>query len=201
MAWLTDQARKLAAKCGVRPDTLILGSSAARAFMANPAVMRERTLLANIQDTSPEFEDRAVAFIGRFAGLECYEYNGIYVESTLGEDDKFTDEVQDMIPAGCAILASTAMSGAMCYGGIAVTENNQIVVHAARRVPTSWPDRDNGLWKQRVSSRFAPAPADSGSWQTYSNVLTQAPVEPPETVSAGSSTATEPHGLTRHAKK
>jgi len=52
-----------------------------------------------------------------------------------------------------------------------------------------------------VSSRFAPAPADSGSWQTYSNVLTQAPVEPPETVSAGSSTATEPHGLTRHAKK
>ena len=44
------------------------------------------------------------------------------MESTLGEDDKFTDEVQDMIPTGCAILASTAMSGAICYGGIAVTE-------------------------------------------------------------------------------
>jgi hypothetical protein len=40
--WLTDEARKLAQKAGTRPDTLILGSSAARAFMANPGVQRER---------------------------------------------------------------------------------------------------------------------------------------------------------------
>jgi hypothetical protein len=185
VAWLTDQARRLAAKCGVRPDVLILGASAARAFLSNAAVMRERTLLANLVDTSPEFEDAATTFIGRYAGIDCYEYNAIYVESSLGEDDKFSDVVLDMIPAGCAILASTALSGAMCYGGISVTENNQIVVHAARRVPISWPDRDNSLWKQRVSSRFAPAPADSGSWQTFSSVLGQAPATETKAQSAG----------------
>jgi hypothetical protein len=92
-------------------------------------------------------------------------------------DGEYKDQVRDMIPPECAILACSSMPGAMCYSGIGVVENNAVIVHAARRVPTSWPDRDNGLWKQRVGSRFAPAPADSGSWQTYSSVLTP-PVTP-----------------------
>jgi hypothetical protein len=89
------------------------------------------------------------------------------------------------------------MSGAMVFGAIAVTEQNAVVVHGARRVPVAWVDRDNSLWKQQVSSRFAPAPADSGSWQTYSSVLT--PPEPPETRGSSSSSATEPQ--VKHAKK
>ena len=99
IAWLHAQARQLAAKCGVRPDTLILGPGAAAAFLANPSVMRERQLLAYIKDTAPELEDAATTFIGRYAGLDVYEYDGIYIERELGPDGKYTDTVKDMIGA------------------------------------------------------------------------------------------------------
>src|ERR1700745_2426971 len=62
--WSQTEARSLAAKCGIRPDSLILGSSAAALFMANKSVAAERALLANLQNTAPTFEDAAVTFIG-----------------------------------------------------------------------------------------------------------------------------------------
>jgi hypothetical protein len=60
---------------------------------------------------SPQSEDTATTFIGRYAGLNVYEYDGIYVESELGSEGKYADTVKDMIGQSTAILASTAMAG------------------------------------------------------------------------------------------
>ena len=190
IAWLQSQCRALAQKSGVRPDTLILGAEASAAFLANPAVMRERTLLANIQDTAPEVEDSSVMFLGRFAALDCFEYDGIFLESVLGEDGKYTDQVRDMIDPRSAILCSQAIPGSMCFGAISITEDRAIQVYAAKRVPQSWADRENGLWRQRLSSRFCPVPSDSASWQIFASVLTAPAIE------AGST-----HGPAKNAKK
>ena len=82
----------------------------------------------------------------------------------------------------------------------ALLKTNAVVVHAARRVPISWPDRDNGLWKMRVANRFAPAPADSGSWQTYSSVLAS-PSSSPETGEAETREAETRTAAKANAKK
>jgi major capsid protein E len=163
ITWLQTEARALAGKCGIRPDTLILGSSAAASFMANPSVAAERALLAYLQNTSPVFEDTATTFIGRYSGLNVYEYDGVYVSG----DSQGVDQVHDMVAPEVAILASTTASGAIVYGAISVVEDSGVQIFAAQRVPHSWADKDNSVWTQRVSSRYCPAPADTATWQTY----------------------------------
>jgi hypothetical protein len=94
-------------------------------------------------------------FLGKFAALDVFEYNGIFLES-VETDGKFSDQVRDMIAPQSAILCSTALGGNMNYGAVSITEDRAITIYAARRVPQSWPDKNNGLWRQRVSSRFCP---------------------------------------------
>jgi Phage major capsid protein E. len=167
ITWLQTEARALAGKCGMRPDTLILGSAAAAIFMSNKAVQDERHIIALNAVPGPVFEDQAVTFIGRYAGLNVYEYDGVFVTG----DASGNDVVNDMIPANSAILASTVAAGAIVYGAISVVEDIGVQIFAATRVPTSWSDKDNSVWTQRVSSRYAPSPGDTASWQTYSSVI------------------------------
>jgi hypothetical protein len=163
ITWLQTEARALAAKCGIRPDTLICGSTAAALFMADKSVQAERQIIAFNAVPGPVFEDQAVTFIGRYAGLNVYEYDGVFVSG----DASGVDQVFDMIDPTNAILASTTASGAIVYGAISIVEDTGVQIFAAQRVPHSWSDRDNSLWVQRVSSRYCPAPADTASWQTY----------------------------------
>jgi flagellar biosynthesis GTPase FlhF len=149
--------------------------------------------LANIQDTAPEVEDSSVMFLGRYAAVDVFEYCGIFLESVLGQDNKYSEEVRDMIAPEAAILASRAIPGAMCYGAVAASEDRAIQIYAAKRVPQSWSDKDNALWRQRVSSRFCPVPGDSASWQTYSSVLASASPATGETAN--------PHTAKANAKK
>jgi len=100
-----------------------------------------------------------------------------------------------MIDDNAAILADTNAMGSFAYGAVAVSEQRQIVTIAAKRVPNSWNDPGNQTWYQRISSRFCPIPADTSSWQTYSNVLGSTTPEPPE---PEETLATQPHG---HAAK
>ena len=109
ITWLQEEARALAAKSGIRPDTLVCGSKAAATFMSNEAVVTERQLPAFTQDTAPTYEDAAVTFIGRYAGLKVYEYDGIYVTG----DVSGADVVNDFIAPDQAILASTTAAGSM----------------------------------------------------------------------------------------
>jgi hypothetical protein len=124
--------------------------------------MRERTLLANIQNSAPEVEDGSVTFVGRYAPLDVFEYCGIFLDSVLGEDSKYSDQVRDMIDPPAAILCSQAILGSMAYGAVAISEDRAITIHAAKRVPQCWSHRDNGLWRRRVSSRFCPVPGRFG---------------------------------------
>jgi len=157
ITWLQTEARALAAKCGIRPDTLICGSLAAAIFMSNKAVQAERQIIAFNAVPGPVFEDQAVTFIGRYAGLNVYEYDGVYVAG----DASGVDQVFDMIAPTSPILASTTASGAIVYGAISIVEDAGVQIFAAQRVPHSWSDKDNSLWTQRVSSRYCPAPADT----------------------------------------
>ncbi len=118
----------------------------------------------------PTFEDHAVTFIGRYAGLNVFEYGGVYVQG----NDQAVDSVYDMIAPDSAILASTTASSAMVYGPISIVEDSGVEIYAAQRVPHSWSDKDDSLWTQRVSSRYCPAPADTATWQTYT-VIDPAP--------------------------
>jgi Phage major capsid protein E. len=108
-------------------------------------------------------EDQATTFVGRYAGLNVFEYDGVYVTG----DSSGNDVVQDMIAPESAILASSSASGAIVYGAISIVEDTGVEIYAARRVAHSWSDKDNSLWTQRVSSRYCPAPADTATWQTY----------------------------------
>lgn len=131
--------------------------------MANKSVAAERQLTALNAVPGPIFEDQAVTFIGRYAGLNVFEYDGVYVQG----DAVGVDQVHDMIAPESAILASTTASGAVVYGAISIVEDSGVEIYAARRVPHSWADKDNNLWTQRVSSRYCPAPAHTATWQTY----------------------------------
>jgi hypothetical protein len=84
----------------------------------------------------PTFEDQAVTFIGRYAGLNVFEYGGVYVQG----NDQAVDSVYDMIAPDSAILASTTASGAMVYGAISIVEDSGVEIYAAQRVPHSWSD-------------------------------------------------------------
>jgi Phage major capsid protein E len=150
ITWLQTEARALAGKCGMRPDTLICGSMAAALFMANKSVQAERQIIAFNAVPGPTFEDQAVTFIGRYAGLNVYEYDGVYV---MG-DGQAVDQVFDMIAPTSAILASTTAAGAIVYGAINVVEDAGVQIFASQRVPHSWADKDNSLWTQGVSSRY-----------------------------------------------
>ena len=51
---------------GSGPIVMILGADAARVFMANSAVMTERTLRSHIADTAPKYKDSSVTYFGEF---------------------------------------------------------------------------------------------------------------------------------------
>jgi hypothetical protein len=166
ITWLQDQARALAAKCGIRPDTLILGSQAASIFASNKSVQAERNLMAYTQMTAPQYQDAAVTFLGRYAGLDVFEYNGVYIVG----DANNQDVAQDFLTPATAILACSQAAGTMTYGAISLVEDEGIAIYAAERVADSFANKGGGTWTQRVSSRYAPCPGDSSSWQTFTVV-------------------------------
>jgi hypothetical protein len=102
ITWLKDKARALAAKCGQRPDTLIMGSRASSIFSSNKSVEAERTLMAYTQNMVPEYEDAAVTFVGRYAGLDVFEYLGVYIVGDANNEDVAKDFLAAVVapPAG-----------------------------------------------------------------------------------------------------
>jgi Phage major capsid protein E len=150
----------------IRPDTLILGSQAASIFASNKSVQAERNLMAYTQMTAPQYQDAAVTFLGRYAGLDVFEYNGVYIVG----DANNQDVAQDFLTPATAILASSQAAGTMTYGAISLVEDEGIAIYAAERVADSFANKGGGTWTQRVSSRYAPCPGDSSSWQTFTVV-------------------------------
>jgi Phage major capsid protein E len=166
---LTDQARALAQKCGFRPTHCILGSAAARAFLRNPAVVKERQMMSHT--AFPEIQELpdSVSFLGIFAGLRVLEYNGIFAAAD--------GTITDLMPANLCVLVNRNQPGTMNFGAIGQVENRELRFYSAPRVPLIWSPEGSDVYHFRIASRFCPIPADSQGFQSLHVVGEPPPVQ------------------------
>ncbi|WMJ88870.1 major capsid protein [Anaerocolumna sp. MB42-C2] len=159
VALLKVKRRLIIKKTGVAPDTLIMASDAAEAFMKHPKV-KEAMDIRNLKNVvlEPQIIDPALTFLGKISDLGCEIYS--YDEWFLDDDG----EEQPMIPNGTVIMANAKGIGTFEYGAVTQLEEGNYKTYEAEVVPKTWADNENEVKKLRMTSRPVPRPDDVDSW-------------------------------------
>ncbi len=173
---LNEQARVLASKCGVRPTHCVLGAAAARSFLRNPAVVKERNLMAYTNFPEAQELPDSITYLGRFSGLHVMEYNGIFQTSD--------GSVVDLMPPNLALLLNQNQQGLFHYGAIGQIEDGQMRFYSEKRVPLIWTENVD-VYHFRLASRFCPLPADILNYQCLQVVAEASTAPPPEPGNGG----------------
>ena len=155
-------------KDGTNPDMLILGSTAATAFMSNTgikdALMNQAGYLLE-----PKDEDyNGAHFICklRLPGLflDVYEYDEYYYDEDTGTNVAVMD-------AKTAILQSSSESNFMLFGAVNYVQDKSHVTAVGEYIPRTVWKEDPSQQLLIVESRPLPMPRDIESWAVMKNVV------------------------------
>lgn len=120
-------------KTGKSANKVILGTDAAEAFLSNLKVLK---YLDNNNISVGRIQVDNSNYLGRFVGLDLYEYNEQYVDDS--------GNVQDMISSKVAIVIATSARFDLHYGPIYDTKAGNVVQEYFSKM---WEEEDpSGLW-------------------------------------------------------
>jgi len=138
---------------GENPDTCVFSPDVADAFMKHPDVIAyfNSYQKSNIDmgQLAPKQSIPGVYFIAHIneLGLDIYSYEEYYIDPTSGTESQ-------LVPAGTAMLCSSAINFKMIYGAIIDVE---IGSYAIPRVPKSWIEKKPSARVLQMLSRPLPA--------------------------------------------
>ena len=151
--------RAVAAQTGLTADTLILGTDAIDALLANLAVQR---LLDNRRmdfgAVSEQYQDSGAIYYGAIGGVNVWGYN------------ELDPDGDPLISAKTALLGSKAARCEMDYGpvGLKVGEGSaaRVALQMGARVPKSWCEDDPAVQWLQMSASPLPVPIQNNAFLT-----------------------------------
>jgi hypothetical protein len=158
LAQLKEWRLNVIQKSGKAPTMVVMGQSAADAFLADGDVSDKLKQFNSSQFLiQPKIVDDALTYIGRLneLGLDLYTYNDWYIDDDGAE--------KPMMPVDQVLLARPAI-GELLYGAVTQLDNGQFVTYEGSRIPKSWADDENEQRMIRLSSRPVPKPEDIDDW-------------------------------------
>ena len=173
---LEDLARGLR-KDGINPDMLILGTSAAKALLANEKMLK---LLDNrrveIGEIKPGELGNGVGYLGRIivpgVSFDLYTYEEwVPDENDLDADGK--PKLKPIMDPETVIMQNSGERNSMLYGAITyVDDGGEFVTRMEEYVPRSWFTQKPSQKFVSISSRPLPMPHDLKSWLVLKGVVT-----------------------------
>lgn len=131
---------------GRNPDTMIMGSVAFEAFLANPEVVADfrayNPLLVNLQ---PRLMDNGANFVGRLlsVGVDVYQYDEWYVDPVTGVEAA-------VMPDKMIVLGARNTRCAQHYGAIQDVDAGFVPMET---FPKTWKDNDpSAIWSMWQSA-------------------------------------------------
>jgi hypothetical protein len=146
---------------GIAPNTVLMGTAAATAFVNNAQVSK---FLDNTRfqwmTVAPIIQSDSVVRLGRVPGMEIYEYSE-YFEDDLGV-------LFPMLPDNLVLLLSTEVENKIIYGAFTQLEDakaKRYVTYQSARIPFVYGDEENGNLFYRLTSCPLPMPNDVLGWR------------------------------------
>lgn len=139
---------------GLSPTHMILGQTAAEAFMANSRVstlLDTRNYEAGGLTINSQFNEQGAIYLGRFAGLQVWEYS-----RSVNKDGTATELVRDKYAE--IVCAVPAAENVMYYGAIPDLPVLKGRLLQAKLFAKSWDQEDPAVRYALVHSRPLPVP-------------------------------------------
>jgi hypothetical protein len=151
--------RHLTSVCYAQADLVILGKSAADAYVKNQAVIDGfNKLWVRPGEMRPEEKSLGVFQISTWMGLPLYSYELTYT------DDDGTE--RPFIPDDRVLIAASAIRHKVAYAGVAQVEpgSKRMDVFEGVRVPQVFYSEEDDCRYFRLTSRPIPVPGDMLGW-------------------------------------
>jgi Phage major capsid protein E len=155
--------RAVSAACGFQADLIVLGKNAADAFEGNQNVQNAYNKLFIQQGT---IQPKLLEEIGSYGVtiLGTYRQIALYCDESTYLDEKGV--LQNFVPPGKVLVASTGLQNKMCYAAVAQVrdDENGMGVFEGARVPQVYYPADEDCRYLRLSARPVPCPSNIQSW-------------------------------------
>lgn len=149
--------RDIMRACGVSPNIAILGSSAADLFVSNAEIKKQLDNLnykIGALDLTGEAGTAAI-FLGRLYGIDFYEYNQQYLNSS--------GVATDMIAATKCILIAQSSAFRLHYGPMYRIENGNLKVYTSEMLVESKTNDDKTILEWKAEQKSLPTIHDPGA--------------------------------------
>jgi Phage major capsid protein E len=156
---LRNAMRHLSSVAYVSPDLIVLGRSAAAAYVKNAAVVDAYSKFwVRPGELKPEEKSLGVFQLSTWMGLSILSYEAVYT------DDDGTEK--PFVPDDAALVASTAIKHKIGYGGVSQVEpgSRRMNIYEGTRVPQVFYSEEDDCRYFRLTSRPVPVPADMLGW-------------------------------------
>ena len=136
------------------PNVCVLGSNASLLFRQNAKVRADldtKNLSAGTLDLQTQFNESGVIYLGRYAGIEFWEYAAQYTADTSGT-------LTDYISADNAVFLHTSPSNEAqwFYGAIPDHDAFDEGLFVGQRFGKAWKEKDPSVYVQLLHSRPLP---------------------------------------------
>lgn len=152
--------RLVANEVGLGLTDAIMGQSAAQYFLrclkASGLNLTTGLITAGQISLEQQFTDKGVLYMGRFAGLNCWEYS-----RTVSFEGVDTDMIRSKYVE--FVSTSQASERVMHYASIADFHAVESGQFETKRFAKSWIEQDPSVYMQLVSSRPLPVPRRPGA--------------------------------------
>ena len=155
---IREWVRLISKSCGQVADTLVLGESAAKAFLANSTLMTALDVRrVDLGLISPEMTNMpGVTFLGRVKGtaVDVFSYDEWYLAGATGTET-------GMITTTHAVMFASGARATRYYGAVAVASesggSSSLNLVEGERVPDAWVQKSPPARIIRLATRSLPA--------------------------------------------